>query len=175
MSNPAREPGTDPSCPGCPLLERRTFLRDASVIVAGIVASLGGLPERGGALSVTFGRAVTRAGQEHSYPIPAADGATIDRDAEVIVVRYQQKAYAFSLSCPHQHTALRWQPDDGQFQCPKHHSRYRPDGAFVSGRATRSMDRFGVRRDGANIVADLDSFYRQDTKRSEWEAAFVAL
>jgi len=175
MTHDAPEPDAPPSCPGCPLLERRAFLRDASVIVAGIVAGLGGVPGRAGALSVTFGGALARAGQEHSYPIPAEDGATIDRDAEVIVVRYQQKAYAFNLSCPHQRTALHWQPEDNQFQCPKHHSRYRPDGAFVSGRATRGMDRFGVRRDGANIVADLDRFYRQDTNRSEWEAAFVAL
>jgi len=124
---------------------------------------------------VTFGRALRRSGQEHSYPIPAEDGATIDRDAEIIVVRYQQKAYAFNLSCPHQHTALRWQPADGQFQCPKHHSRYRPDGAFVSGRATRSMDRFGVRRDGGNLVADVGKYYRQDNNQAEWESAFVAL
>ena len=168
-SDPAR------ACPGCPLLERRTFLRDASVILTGIVAGLGGTPGRAGALGVSFGRALRSAGDEHTYPIPAADGATIDRDAEIIVVRYQQKVYAFSLSCPHQHTALRWQPEDNQFQCPKHHSKYRPDGAFVSGRATRSMDRFGIRRDGGNIVADVAKYYRQDNNPTEWEAAFVAL
>ena len=81
----------------------------------------------------------------------------------------------FNLSCPHQNTALRWYPEDQQFRCPKHHSRYRPDGVFISGRATRSMDRLGVRREGDTIVADLDSFYRQDKDPTEWAAAFVAL
>ena len=167
--------GDAPSCRECPLLERRTFVRDAAIALAGIVAGLGGTPGGARALGVTFGRALQRSGDEHSYPIPSEDGATIDHDAEVIVVRYQQKAYAFSLACPHQHTALRWQPEDNQFQCPRHHSRYRPDGAFVSGRATRSMDRFGVRRDGGNIVADVAKYYRQDHDPTEWEAAFVTL
>lgn len=143
--------------------------------VAGIVAGLGGTPAAARALGVTFGRALRSSGEEHTYPIPAEDGATIDRDAELIVVRYQQKAYVFNLSCPHQHTALHWHPEDDQFQCPKHHSRYRPDGVYVSGRATRSMDRFGVRRDAGNIVADIGKFYRQDQNPAEWEAAVVAL
>ena len=28
-------------------------------------------------------------------------------------------------------TALKWAPRDAQFQCPKHHSKYRPDGSFI--------------------------------------------
>jgi Rieske Fe-S protein len=77
--------------------------------------------------------------------------------------------------CPHQNTALRWYAQDGQFQCPKHHSHYRRDGVFISGRATRSMDRFGIRRDGANVVVDVDKFYRQDQNAAEWDSAFLAL
>jgi hypothetical protein len=37
------------------------------------------------------------------------------------------------------------------------------------------MDRFGIRRDGANIVADTGKYYRQDSNTNEWEAAFVML
>ena len=37
------------------------------------------------------------------------------------------------------------------------------------------MDRFGVRRDGDNIVADVDRFYKQDENAAEWAAAFLAL
>ena len=90
------------------------------------------------------------------------------------MARYRGRVYAFSLSCPHQHTALRWQPGDQRFQCPKHHSRYTPDGTFISGRATRSMDRFAVRREGANVVADLGRLIKQDEDRAGWDAAFVA-
>jgi len=153
-------------CDDCPLSGRREFLRDATAWLA--AAAFAPLPIR-------FGRAIAIRGNEHAYPIPDTDGATIDRDAQVIVVRYQGKAYVFNLSCPHQNTALRWHPEDGQFQCPKHHSRYTPDGVFISGRATRSMDRFAVKRDGANVVADLDRLFQQDKDAGDWDAAFITV
>lgn len=162
-------------CKDCPLVERRTFLRDLSVALAGFAAALGVSPARALALPISAGKALTRRGDELTYPIPAADGATIDHDHDVIVARYQEKVYVFNLSCPHQHTALHWEPEDGQFQCPRHHSRYEPDGVYVSGRATRSMDRFGVRRDGDNVVADLNKYYRQDQDLADWNTAFIAL
>jgi nitrite reductase/ring-hydroxylating ferredoxin subunit len=175
MTRASSPPSAAPACTACGLVERRTFLRDATVLLAGIVASLGGAPARAAALRVTFGRALARNGSELTYPIPAEDGAQIDHTNEVIVVRWQQKAYAFNLACPHQNTALRWQPEDNQFQCPKHHSRYQPDGIFISGRATRSMDRFAVRRDGTNLIVDVAKFFQQDKNPSDWAAAVVAL
>ena len=167
--------GTTAPCEGCAPVERREFLKDGALILAGIVASLGGLPSRAAALGVRVAGPLARVGQDVTYPIPAADGAQIDRDNDVILVRFQQKVYAFNLACPHQNTALRWQPEDGQFQCPKHHSRYQPDGAFISGRATRGMDRFGLRRDGANVVLDLSRDFHQDRNPAEWEAAALAV
>jgi nitrite reductase/ring-hydroxylating ferredoxin subunit len=163
------------SCDACPLVERRSFLRDAGLTVAAIFAGLGVPGRRARALAIRFAGPSASVGEEHTYPIPAADGATIDKDNQVIVVRYEQKAYAFNLSCPHQNTALHWQAEDNQFQCPKHHSRYRPDGVFISGRATRGMDRFGVRRDGDSMVVDVDKYYRQDENAAEWAAAFLTL
>jgi nitrite reductase/ring-hydroxylating ferredoxin subunit len=162
-------------CEDCPAVNRRAFLQDAARLAAGVFLALGASPARAAALRIGFARGVPLGGDEHAFPIPAGDGATIDKDNQVILVRFEQKAYAFNLSCPHQNTALRWYPDDSQFQCPKHHSRYRPDGVFISGRATRNMDRLGVRRDGNNLVVDLDKFYRQDKNPTEWAAAFVAL
>jgi len=79
------------------------------------------------------------------------------------------------LSCPHQRTALHWLQDVGRFQCPKHKSRYQPDGVFVSGRATRNMDRFAVRRDGATIVVDLEKVFKSDVDAAGWAGAVVAL
>ncbi|HEY2806792.1 MAG TPA: Rieske (2Fe-2S) protein [Gemmatimonadales bacterium] len=152
-------------CRDCPLIERRTFVRDISVALAGFAL----------ALPIRMGRADSRIGDELTYPIPAEDGATIDHDNDVIVARYRQKLYAFNLSCPHQHTALHWEAEDQQFQCPRHHSRYTPDGVYVSGRATRSMDRFGVRRDGGNVIVDLAKYYREDQDHSDWDAALLAL
>jgi nitrite reductase/ring-hydroxylating ferredoxin subunit len=169
----ATDPETAPPCEGCPRYERREFLKDGALILAGIVASLGGLPGRASAMALRAAGPLAKAGQDVTYPIPATDGAVIDHGNDVILVRFQQKVYAFNLSCPHQNTALHWQPEDAQFQCPKHHSRYRPDGVFISGRATRGMDRFAVRRSGANVVVDLNLYYRQDRNAAEWGAAFL--
>ncbi len=176
MSRPTQpDPAAPGTCHDCPLIQRRSFLRDGTLILAGILAALGASPALAESRRITLVRALARTGEEHTYPVPAADGASIDHDAQIILVRFQQKVYAFNLSCPHQNTALKWQPEDTQFQCPKHHSRYRPDGTFISGRATRGMDRFGLRHEGGNIVVDVAKFYRQDQNLAEWNDAFVTL
>jgi len=111
-----------------------------------------------------------------SYPVPATDGAEIDRDNEVILVRYKNEVFAFSLGCPHQNVSLRWNETDLRFQCPKHHSQYQPDGEFITGRATRNMDRLAIRRDAANnIVVDPDTLYKSDEDEAQWKNAVVKL
>lgn len=165
-------------CAGCPVANRREFLRDAAIAIAGIAASLGfartasALPEH---FEVRAARALRRLGAARTYAIPATDGVQIDRDADVIVVRWQDAAYAFNLSCPHQNTALRWDDADHQFQCPKHHSKYQPDGAFITGRATRAMDRFSIRREGDALVVDVDAMHKRDEDPAGWSAAMVKL
>jgi len=119
--------------------------------------------------------AVTRSAGGQHYPIPAADGAFIDRDAQVILVRWQNSIYAFALSCPHQRTALRWREEDQRFQCPKHKSKYRPDGRFIEGRATRGMDRFHVALEGNEVVVDTNVMYKQDVDAAGWEHATVSV
>lgn len=115
-------------------------------------------------------------GPEKSYPIPPSDGVSIDKASEVILVRHAGHVFAFALSCPHQNTALRWVNDDGgRFECPKHHSKYQADGVFMSGRATRSMDRLPIRREGDQVLVDVDHMIRQDQAPAEWESAFVAV
>jgi cytochrome b6-f complex iron-sulfur subunit len=100
---------------------------------------------------------------------------TVDKAREVILVRHEQTVYAFGLSCPHQKTPLRWSQADGRFQCPKHKSMFKADGAFMDGRATRNMDRYAIRRDGGNVIVDLGKLYREDENRDEWIAAVVRL
>jgi Rieske Fe-S protein len=68
---------------------------------------------------------------------------------------------------------LKWKAKDSRFQCPKHKSKYEPDGTFISGRATRGMDRFGLRRSGAEIVVDLSKVYQEDKDKAAWDAAAV--
>ncbi len=155
--------------------DRRAFLRDAAVAAAAALLGLGASPRDVWARPLAFvaPRCVRGAGPR--YPVPAQDGASIDREHEVILVRWEGAAYAFNLACPHQSTALRWMERDRRFQCPKHKSKYRPDGGFIEGRATRGMDRFALRRDGAEIEVDLDVLYRQDRDPSGWSSAVLRL
>ncbi len=167
----------DHDCTACPVgPDRRAFLRTAAAAI-GSLHVLGLLPTQALAAPVrvigALAAAPGDARDERRYPIPAADGVSIDRDNEVIVARAGGKVFAFALACPHQNTALRWNADDRQFQCPKHKSRYRDDGAFIEGRATRNMDRLAVRREGATLVVDVDALIQQDEHPQQWEAAFV--
>lgn len=159
-------------CGGCEL-GRRAFLRDAAGAVAAALLLLGARADDAAALPVALVRPLSSRGAEKRYALPVADGVEIDRDAEVILVRWQGHAYAFALSCPHQNVSLRWLAADGRFQCPKHKSKYRPDGSFISGRATRAMDRYGIRRDGAQLVVDLALLHEQDTNPQGWAAATI--
>jgi nitrite reductase/ring-hydroxylating ferredoxin subunit len=173
-ANPDASILADHDCAGCALADRRTFLTQAAALIAGALISVGMTAERAVAMPIGF-LVGTRAPNDKdvSYPIPASDGATIDKDNDLILARYQGKVYAFGLACPHQNTALRWLAPEGRFQCPKHKSKYTPDGIFLSGRATRSMDRYAVRKNANAIVANIDALYRQDKDATQWQGAFV--
>ncbi|MEO8619880.1 MAG: Rieske (2Fe-2S) protein [bacterium] len=184
IHNPLTNEGAE--CGGCSLrdalhapaaIERREFLRAGALALA----SLGmlGLGARTADAMPAVGELsalAPRRGDRHEdkrYPIPAADGVSIDKDNNVIIARAAGKVYAFSLGCPHQNTALRWSADDKQFMCPKHKSHYRPDGTFIDGRATRDMDRLAIRKDAQGLVVDVDTLYQQDLNLPQWTAAFI--
>ena len=162
-------------CAACTMADRRGFLREAAALAAAALVSLG-IPRRLTAAVPLGAIEGSKLGSgEVGYPIPAADGVEIDKSNEVILVRHAGFVYAFALSCPHQNTALRWEADAGRFQCPKHKSKYQPDGTFVSGRATRNMDRLPIRRDGAKVLVDVDRIFESDKDRAGWAAAAVKL
>ena len=176
----------DGECGGCTLhdalsapaaMQRREFLKAGTMALASL-GLLGVGARSATAMPVIDDAAVlaSRSGDRHEekrYAIPAADGVAIDKDNGVIVARSAGRIYAFSLACPHQNTALRWEADDRQFTCPKHKSHYKADGTFIEGRATRDMDRLAVRKDGQALVVDVDTLYQQDLNLAQWTAAFV--
>src|SRR5689334_512526 len=145
-------------CTGC--TSPRTFLQ---LVALGL-----------GTLPIAFVEGSAQGGEQR-VPFPRADGVTIDRKTQVIVVRAQGHVYAFKLSCPHENTALKWLPKDNRFQCPKHESKYQPNGTFMSGRATRNMDRLAIRRDGNSLVVDLSHIIKSDVDPAGWNAATIAV
>jgi Rieske Fe-S protein len=162
------------ACDGCVDNGRRDFLFDSLRAGALVFASLG-LSATAGAMPTRFISALASDATEKSYAIPAADGVQIDKENEVILSRVGKHVFAFVLACPHQNTALRWEADDNRFQCPKHKSRYTPEGVFIEGRATRSMDRYPVKLSGSAIVVDIDKVIQEDLEKGAWQQAVVTL
>jgi Rieske Fe-S protein len=160
-------------CGGCPIA-RREFLREGAILATAAVAAIA-IPAKASGLSARFASAFRHSVKDARYAVPSSDGATIDRDNDVIIARVGGAVYALDLSCPHQRTAIRWRASDNRFECPKHHSQYSPAGIYLQGRATRSLDRLPIRRDGDQLVVDVDTVYRQDRDRSKWDAAVVQL
>jgi Rieske Fe-S protein len=173
---PEREAGADGEagdpCAGCAASSsRREFLRETTATAISLLIGLGVAPASARALPVSSLRGSKSRGGEVRYPIPASDGVTIDKPNEVVLVRWEGNVYAFALSCPHQRTMLRWIEKDGRFQCPKHKSKYEPDGSFISGRATRGMDRYRLRVEGSAIVVNTSATIRIDENAAAWTKA----
>lgn len=174
------DPAGAAECAGdCPIgPDRRAFLRQAGLAAAAALVALGSAPRAALAEPLRFITALRAAGTERTYQVPATDGAAIDSANDVVLVRWQGAVYALSLACPHRQVALRWMdgsPAEARFQCPKHKSRYQPDGTFIGGRATRDMDRFGIRRAGDGVVVDLGTLHEQPADPAAWAGAVVHL
>jgi len=151
---------------------RRAFLQQGACAIATVSAL--GLSCDADSCPVTLVSGTT-AGGERQYPVPAADGVSIDRSAQIILVRSGRRVYAMALACPHQNAAVKWVEKDRRFQCTKHDSRYTPDGTYTSGRATRNLDRFPVRLEGETVVVTTDRVYRSDQDQGAWSAAHAEL
>ena len=151
---------------------RRALLHSAGY--CGVALALFGLCPGADALALplllTEG---VQSGGERRYPIPASDSVNVDRAGQLIVARSQGHVYVFALSCPHQNNAVKWLPKDHRFQCTKHDSQYQPDGVHTSGRATRNMDRYVIRRDGDSVVVDLHRWVQSDKDPAGWAAATI--
>jgi Rieske Fe-S protein len=150
---------------------RREFLQSAGCFGFALAVFGVGSP-RAAALPVYFTEGM-QAGAERRYPIPPTDSVNIDRTSQLIVVRFDNHVYVFPLSCPHQNNALKWVANAHRFQCTKHDSVYQPDGVHVSGRATRNMDRYLIRRDGDAVVVDLHRWVQSDKDPAAWAGAGV--
>jgi nitrite reductase/ring-hydroxylating ferredoxin subunit len=148
---------------------RREFLE------CGCLALALGLPSGDFFALPMVGAAGRASGRERIYPIPTSDCVSVDREAQVILVRYEGRMSAFALSCPHQMAAIRWVEKDGRFRCTKHDSRFGPEGTRLSGVAPRNLDRYAIRREADTVVVDLDSSFHSDKDPAGWDSAIVGV
>ena len=170
MTAPHETRNTD----GCPLsVDRRTFLRATALGVLGALAGEAAWPTLAQAVGTV---APTRSGGvELRYALPATDSVSVDERNEVILVRWQGRAYALSTKCTHRGARLEWRAQEGRVFCPKHKARFRADGVHDSGRSTRDLDRYDIRREGSSLVIRLDILRRADTDREAWVSAVAVI
>lgn len=164
-------------CSHCELatMGRRVFLQRAGLAAAAALAALGAPRSTAFAAAVSTIEPGRTLGNVRSYNIPASDGAYVDAANEVILARWQNQMYAFSLKCPHRGSTLEWRQAENRVFCPKHKARFRPDGAHDSGRESRDLDRFDIRRAGASVAVDLSAVLRSDNDAAAWQAAVVSV
>lgn len=164
----------DESCSHCPIVvDRRAFLRNAALTAAAALVGLGAARSAAFASTVRTISPDDRRGTERSYRIPTAESVYVDSGSEVILARWQNRLYAFSLACPHRGATLEWRPGESRVFCPRHKARFRTDGAHDSGRASRDLDRFDIHRIGDSVVVNLAALRRADTDAAAWAAASV--
>lgn len=160
------------SCGGCPAAaaSRRAFLRDVALGVAALLTA-GASPSRALANSVREIQPDARERTLRMYALPAADSVSIDVESEVILARWQNRVYAFSLRCPHRGTRLEWLADERHIFCPKHKARFQANGHHDSGRGSRDLDRYSISRAGGSVAVDLAALHRADREPAAWQRA----
>jgi nitrite reductase/ring-hydroxylating ferredoxin subunit len=151
--------------------DRRAFLRDGLLAVAALTAVAGAaVPLHALTLESAVGL-LDDSGEVLTYPVPAADGATIDKANRLILVRYQGMVHAFALECPHKGTMLTWEPQNSRFYCPKHKSTFKPEGTRIQGKAPRSLDRYAVRIADGKVLVDTGVEFDSKKDAAGWAAA----
>ena len=171
------QPRDGQSCEGCPIAtSRRAFLRDAALAAVAAIGAIA-VVSPGAAFAEAVREIVpTTAGLlERTYTIPAADGVSIDVDNSLILARWENRLYAFSLKCPHKGARLEWRSAEQRVFCPKHKARFLANGSHASGRGSRDLDRHGMRRTASGVVVDLSRTFRQDREPEAWDRAPLAL
>ncbi len=162
----------EPREESCAMQDRRDFVRHGLLAVGALMA-LGATPDRLAAMERHFATGLLD-GDDLRYPLPTADGATIDRANGVIIARVNGAAMAFVLECPHRGENIRWQANNNRFFCPKHESTFQPDGTYIQGKAERGLDRYAIRREGNELVVTTTQKIRS-TNAEAWGAARVTL
>jgi nitrite reductase/ring-hydroxylating ferredoxin subunit len=163
-------------CGDCPIAAagRRAVLRNAALAVAGALA-LGATAREALAERVAEATASLRRGLLRAYALPGEGTVSVDAANDLVLARWDNRVYAFSLKCPHRGTRLEWQAAERTLFCPKHKARFAPDGAHLSGRQSRDLDRYDIKREGSSVVVDLGALRRADQDGERWRTAVVAV
>jgi nitrite reductase/ring-hydroxylating ferredoxin subunit len=147
----------------------------ATLASLGFAVGMAGLPSELLARAPVAIESLGSAGGWRQYQVPTSDGVYVDSANDLLLARAGGSVYALSARCTHRGSArVAWQQSAGRFQCPKHKAIFSRDGVLQSGKPSRSLDRFAIRRNGMAIDVDLTTVFQEDLDPAAWEAALVA-
>ena len=132
-------PQCDESCSGCPSPQRRGFL--GAAIALGALVLL--LPRRALARKLAIPLAKLPALQR----VGASIVLQIHGRAVLLIRDSQTSVSAFSGSCTHKKTAVRYDPKSAKIVCPEHGSLFAMSGQVLKGPATVTLPRFWAKLD----------------------------
>ena len=79
----------------------------------------------------------------------------------VWIVRETDRLYAIFGKCTHLGCTPKWFPDDRQYKCPCHGSKYYSNGVNFAGPAPRPMDRYAISElDDGRIKVDKGQLFK---------------
>lgn len=164
------------ACNDCPLVvDRRRFLRNTGLAVLATLIATGLRPVEALAEAVSEIAPKRKIGTRLAYTLPGSNSVSVDPANDVIIARWNNRVWAFSLKCPHRGATLEWKENESRIFCPKHKARFTPDGNHFSGRSTTSLDRYAVRLDGMEIIVMMDEVLKQEENPAGWRSAVVQL
>ena len=154
---------------------REIRMHSLKVVLAALAAVSLATPGMAFAQAVTEIEPTSTRRLERTYPIPEADSVSVDVSNDVILARWEDRVYAFSIKCPHKGARLEWRESEQRVFCPRHEARFLADGSHFSGRESRDLDRYGIRRSANDAIVDLAQLYRRDSDPDAWAQAVVSL
>lgn len=166
MENQKPATSADPSSPGGPNpLSRRGFLCLSSGCAFAAAA------------------AARQAQGAWGDPIPIAPLTDFTKDGiseafirhNFFIVRHEGRLYAVTSICPHEQNYLFRSTDNpDEIACSGHDSVFDSEGKHVSGRARRSLERFGIAVDDKGIVL-IDTNKKFGEKQWDDKASYIDL
>lgn len=91
------------------------------------------------------------------------------------LVRSSKGFFALRAVCTHLGCPPHWVPEQSQFVCPCHNSRFDNEGALQQGPALRALERFEIyTTTTGHLALNLDQTYRRENGGWKMPRAFVS-
>ena len=137
--------------------ERRRFLRWTGQwsVVTALLAQMGGVVRAFVPRVLYEPSKKFKIGKPGEYP----EGITFVAASRLFVIRERNQFHVISATCTHLGCTTEWKPQAGEFDCPCHGSKFKPDGTAFAGPAPRSLTWYplSISGDGFLVVDSVKS------------------